>query len=427
MSEVIQVKLKDIAEVVMGQSPPGDFCNTSKSGIPLLNGPTEFGLYHPVPVQYTTNPKKHSKVGDLLFCVRGSTTGRMNWSDQTYSIGRGLAAIRSKDGKEFSSFIKSCIEVALPKLLKAATGSTFPSVSRDQLESISLRLPSDIEIEFIEDILGTLEDKIDLNRKTNETLEGIAQALFQSWFIDFDPVRAKSEGGSTGLSDEISELFPNSFEDSDFGEIPRGWEIGSLGDLVDFQNGYAFKSTDWIEKGVPVVKIGSIRPGIIDLSNVSYVNSEIANQKASYRLLPGDILIGMTGYVGEVGMVPIGEVSPLMNQRVGKLHPKQVNFKPFVFCWTRSHAFRGKVERLSEGSAQANISSKNICSIELALPTHDIFSAFSSLVDDCLERYLLSYRESETLSLLRDSILPKLISGELKVHDAEKMLEEVGV
>ena len=213
MNDSTNIQLKDIAEIIMGQSPPGDSCNISKNGLPLLNGPTEFGSHHPVPVQYTTDPKKLSEEGDLLFCVRGSTTGRMNWSNQRYAIGRGLAAIRSRKNKKYSSFIKGCLEVSLPNLLMSATGSTFPSVSRDQLESIPIILPPSKKVEFIETILGTLDKRIELNKKTNETLEEIAKALFKSWFIDFDPVKAKSEGRSTGLPDEISDLFPDSFED----------------------------------------------------------------------------------------------------------------------------------------------------------------------------------------------------------------------
>jgi type I restriction enzyme S subunit len=97
--------LSDIAEIVMGQSPSGDTCNERGIGIPLLNGPTEFGTKHPQPVQYTTDAKKIALSGDLLFCVRGSTTGRMNWADQQYAIGRGLAAIRGKGGYP-SSFVQ---------------------------------------------------------------------------------------------------------------------------------------------------------------------------------------------------------------------------------------------------------------------------------------------------------------------------------
>ncbi|OOP57394.1 MAG: hypothetical protein AYP45_03495 [Candidatus Brocadia carolinensis] len=96
--------LGDIAQIIMGQSPAGEFCNDNREGIPLLNGPTEFSSYHPNPVQYTTDPKKVAEKGDLLFCVRGSTTGRMNWADRRYAIGRGLASLRHIKGSAFQPF-----------------------------------------------------------------------------------------------------------------------------------------------------------------------------------------------------------------------------------------------------------------------------------------------------------------------------------
>lgn len=123
----------DIAEIIMGQSPSGETCNELGNGVPLLNGPTEFGNYHPSPVQFTTDPKKFAEIGDLLFCVRGSTTGRMNWADQRYAIGRGLAAIRHKNAKNLQPFLKGVIDYYLPMLLTEATGSTFPNVSSQQL------------------------------------------------------------------------------------------------------------------------------------------------------------------------------------------------------------------------------------------------------------------------------------------------------
>ena len=110
-------KLRDIAEIVMGQSPKGDSCNQSGIGIPLLNGPTEFGNYHPIPVQFTTEAKKCAKTGDLLFCVRGSTTGRMNWADQKYAIGRGIAALHHREGIEYQPYLEGVIEYIYSNLI----------------------------------------------------------------------------------------------------------------------------------------------------------------------------------------------------------------------------------------------------------------------------------------------------------------------
>ena len=133
----------DIATVIMGQSPEGDDCNNAGIGEPLLNGPTEFGFYSPSPVQWTTNGKKHCVEGDLLFCVRGSTTGRMNWANQSYAIGRGLAAIHHKSDCTLNWFVKAMIDNSLQEILSAATGSTFPNVGKDLLNGFQVIIPDD--------------------------------------------------------------------------------------------------------------------------------------------------------------------------------------------------------------------------------------------------------------------------------------------
>lgn len=133
----------EVATVIMGQSPEGDDCNNEEIGDPLLNGPTEFGFYSPTPVQWTTNGKKYCVDGDLLFCVRGSTTGRMNWANQSYAIGRGLAAIRHKKDAGLNWFIKAMIDNSLLEILAAATGSTFPNVGKDLLNGFLVTIPDD--------------------------------------------------------------------------------------------------------------------------------------------------------------------------------------------------------------------------------------------------------------------------------------------
>ena len=135
MSEWRRGPIAEIAEVIMGQSPPGDTCNNTGHGTPLLNGPTEFGSYHPIPKQFTITPKKFANPNDILFCVRGSTTGRMNWADKKYAIGRGIAAIRHKRGKDYQPFLKAVIDYKLSELLAAATGSTSARVTSVVFES----------------------------------------------------------------------------------------------------------------------------------------------------------------------------------------------------------------------------------------------------------------------------------------------------
>ena len=134
------VRLGDVAEVVMGQSPLGMHCNRDGEGVPLLNGPTEYGPNHPVPAQWTTDAKKMSRERDVLFCVRGATAGRMNWADRDYAIGRGVAAIRHRSGPPLQRFLRAMVDFRLAELLSHVTGSTFPNLSYDQITQ--LRVPA---------------------------------------------------------------------------------------------------------------------------------------------------------------------------------------------------------------------------------------------------------------------------------------------
>jgi type I restriction enzyme S subunit len=132
---------KDIARIIMGQSPPGNSYNREERGIPLLNGPTEFGESHPSPVQWTTDSKRECMKGDILFCVRGSTTGRMNWADQTYSIGRGIAAIRATRKKMLPDFVYGMIHIQVNDILHKAEGGVFPNFNKGQLASLPIPVP----------------------------------------------------------------------------------------------------------------------------------------------------------------------------------------------------------------------------------------------------------------------------------------------
>jgi type I restriction enzyme S subunit len=374
--------------------------------------------------------KSRPAKGDLLLTKDGSI-GRLALCDRDdICINQSVALLQS-NGKGDFRYIKYLLEAPeyQRKMESDSDGSTIKHIYITRVDKMIIPLPPRKEQQGIVSILGTLDDKIELNRKTNETLEAMAKALFKSWFVDFDPVRSKAEGRPTGLPAEISDLFPDSFEDSELGEIPSGWKVMELGMVSTFLNGYAFKSSDWQEHGVPVVKIGSVKPGFVDVDNVSFVSDEIAVSKDRYRLSAGDILIGMTGYVGEVGLVPISESPPLLNQRVGKVAPMSdaIVSRSFLYNWMRTSTFKYSVEVLSHGSAQANVSSDSIQSIPHAIPSSDIESAFASICEPILDRLLEGHREQKFLANTRDALLPKLISGEIRIPDAERMLEEVGI
>jgi type I restriction enzyme S subunit len=184
--------------------------------------------------------------------------------DQTYLITRRVFAMRGKAGVLDNRYLLyACLSSIVQDELQARIrGSTVPRVLKTDILGLKIPLPAIEEQKAIAHILGTLDDKIELNRKTNETLEAMAKALFKSWFVDFDPVRAKAEGRNTGLPAEISDLFPDSFEDSELGEIPSGWEVAQLGDVLEVDKGVSYKG-DFLSdsEGLPMVNLGCFAGG----------------------------------------------------------------------------------------------------------------------------------------------------------------------
>jgi len=279
---------------------------------------------------------------------------------------------------------------------------------------------SDESCLILSSFLGALDDKIDLNRRTNETLEAMARALFRDWFVDFGPTRAKMAGQAPYLAPKIWELFPDRLDDEG---KPEGWLNGTLESVTNLQNGYAFKSSDWLSAGIPVVKIGAVKPSVVDLNNLSFVSSRFLVERPNFILNSGDILIGLTGYVGEVGRLPPYTPSPLLNQRVARFLPN-TSFYAYVFCVGRQKAFKEFVENKAHGSAQANVSTKDILTYPITIPTMNISKIFEIHVRRFLQKTDNNLSEIGTLTQLRDLLLPKLMSGEIRIRDAEKMVED---
>ena len=297
------------------------------------------------------------------------------------------------------------------------TGSTVSNLRIPVLESLKIPTPPmSLQLE-IATTLGALDDRITLLRETNATLEAIAQALFKSWFVDFDPVRANMEGRvPEGMDEATATLFPDSFEESELGLMPKGWRGGTLADLAEFQNGYAFKSKDWVDSGHPVVKIGDVKPGIIDFTGCSYVTPETTSGLDRFRLKRGDLLVGMTGYVGETGLVAEVEPAAYLNQRVGRIAtPKGLRDVGFVYCLVRNSEFKTYAEAQSHGSAQANISGSALLNYSAVIPANDVMSKFNDLIHPILETILSNHEQAQTLATLRNTLLPRLISGQLRL------------
>ena len=348
--------------------------------------------------------------------------------DQTYLITRRVFAMRGKKGLLDNAYLLyTCLSsIVQDELQSRIRGSTVPRVLKTDILGLQIPLPSIEEQKAIAHILGTLDDKIELNRKTNETLEAMAKALFKSWFVDFDPVRAKAEGRPTGLPEEISDLFPDSFEDSELGEIPSGWECCSFTQLVEVISGgtpktsvdeYWNGSVNWFS----VVDAPSSSDCWVIQTEKSITHQGL-NNCSSKLLSTGTTIISARGTVGKVCLA--GQ-DMAMNQSCYGLRSKAENGGFFCFYLTKSLV--EILEARAHGSVFSTITRDTLDGVSTISPPLEVIQSFNGIAGALLGKIKNNLEDNRILGNQRDALLPKLISGEIRIPDAEKMLEKVGV
>jgi len=293
-------------------------------------------------------------------------------------------------------------------------GSAQPNISPSLIHGIEIPLPPLPEQCAIARILGALDDKIELNRRMNETLEAMARALFKSWFIDFDPVRAKAEGRDPGLPADIAALFPDSFQDSDLGEIPEGWKVQPFSDIVDIIGGGTPKTT------VPEYWGGDIPWfSVVDdprATDVWVVDTEKkitqeGVEMSSTRILPvGTTIISARGTVGKLALVG---VPMAMNQSCYGLQGKAEGSSSFTYYSTRRLV--AVLQQHAHGSVFDTITRDTLAGVSIPVPPANVAQAFEFRVSPIVEQLRATLFESRTLAALRNTLLPKLLSGEIQV------------
>lgn len=317
-------------------------------------------------------------------------------------------------------------------------GSTQPLLTQRSLLTLTIDVPSINEQKEIAHILGTLDDKIELNRKTNETLEAMAKALFKSWFVDFDPVRAKAEGRPTGLPAEISDMFSDSFEDSELGEIPSGWSVEELRDCsLDISSGR--RPRGGIDKnlsfGIPSIGAESIAPvGQFDFSKTKWVDAAFAESTTKGWIQNYDVALYKDG--GKPGefrprTALYGDGFPferaMVNEHVFLLRSSQLGQPYLYYLFNFDLVLAQIIHKGSSKGAQPGLNQDEVRTSSFVKPVKGLLDIFNRTVEPVIRKQLLLGKECHALSELRDSLLPQLISGEIRIPDAGKMLEEVGV
>jgi type I restriction enzyme S subunit len=295
------------------------------------------------------------------------------------------------------------------------SGSAQPSLNRNFVHPVTVNVPPLPQQREIAHILGTLDDKIELNRQMNETLEAMARALFKSWFVDFDPVRAKAEGRDPGLPTDIAALFPDSFEDSELGEIPKGWMVKPIGDLATVQGGStpSTKEPCYWEGGAhywvtPKDLSGLSNPVL--LGSERKITDAGLTQISSGLLPPGTVLLSSRA---PIGYLAVAEVPVAINQGFIAMQPSDGVSNLFLLLWAK--VAHETILSRANGSTFLEISKSNFRPIPVVTPSPAVMEAFDRAVRPMYSRIVVDERESRTLSEVRDSLLSKLISGELRV------------
>jgi type I restriction enzyme S subunit len=375
------------------------------------------------------------RMGDIVFSRVGSVDRRslVRRAEDGWLFSGRCLRVRPNANRIDSGFLSYFFGLSAFKehIRAIAVGATMPSLNTSILSDVVVPHPRDIsEQRAIAHILGTLDDKIELNRRMNETLEAMARALFKSWFVDFDPVRAKAEGrwkhgqSLPGLPANLYDLFPDRFVDSELGEIPAGWEVKTIGDLAEVVGG-STPSTSRLEFWESGCHCWATPKDLAALTSPVLLNTERRVTDAGLAqigsgLLPiGTVLLSSRA---PIGYLAIAETPVAINQGFIAMKPKGEVTSPFLLLWTRfAHE---EILSRANGSTFLEISKSNFRPIPAARPKEPVFRAFDSLVTPLYRRLVSNVRESRTLAAIRDMLLPELISGELRVKDAERFLEE---
>jgi len=367
--------------------------------------------------------------GDIVFARKGGIERCALVSKQQTGWFLGSDGIRLRPPKTCNArFLAYALQTSAVKewLLQHSTGSTMASLNQATIGRLPIALPALHVQDAVADTLELFDDRITLLRETNATLEAIAQALFKSWFIDFDPVRAKMGGCvPEGMDEDTAALFPNGFEESELGAVPTGWQFRRLGDVSSYlSRGISPKYLE--DGGVLVLNQKCIRDFSVDYSKGRRHDS--SQRKIEGRqIATGDVLVNSTG-VGTLGRVAqilsLPESAVIVDSHVTIIRPGPNLSWPYLGQFMMRK--QSDIEAMGEGSTgQTELSRSKLAEISVLVPPEHILAAFDRLVIPIKQRISLNESEIRNMAKLRDALLPRLISGQLRIPGAEAKIDAI--
>ena len=388
-----------------------------KRGYDLPRGARKPGV---VPLVSSSGVSDHQ--GEVMVRGPGVVTGRYGTLGQVFFIEQDFWPLnttlyvhdfKGNDPRFISYFLRSL------DLGGYSDKAAVPGVNRNHLHREPVRVPSSkAEQRRIANILGTLDDKIELNRRMNETLEEMARALFKSWFVDFEPVRAKADGRDPGLPAHVADLFPDRLVDSALGEIPEGWAVKSIGDLAEIVGGGtpSTKEPAYWDDGAHywATPKDLSRLDVPVLLETGRRITDAGLAKIGSGLLPvGTVLLSSRA---PIGYLAVAEVPVAVNQGFIAMKPKESVPSSFLLRW--AEAASEVIVARANGSTFLEISKSNFRPIPVAVPPVPLLEVSGKLLESLHRRVVSNSRESRSLIALRDRLLPELLDGTLNVEAA---------
>ena len=330
----------------------------------------------------------------------------------TDEVGHGsteFIVIRGRPGvtdTEFAFYLTRSASVRDYAIAQMSGTSGRQRVPVDALSTLIVPIPSLPEQRATARVLGALDDRIELNRRMNETLEAMARALFRSWFVDFDPVRAKMEGRDTGLPPDIAALFPDRLVESELGEIPGGWDVLSLDQIAVFRNGLALQRyrPEEDDKWLPVLKIAQLRAGVAN-------GSERARASIPREVIveDGDVVFSWSGSL-ELRVWTGGPAA--LNQHLFKVTSSAYS-KWFVLRCIESHLNDFRAIAADKATTMGHIKREHLREAQCVVPDHDLLEAANRVFQPLLHNFVQQGLLTRRLIAIRDTVLPRLVSGEV--------------
>lgn len=382
-----------------------------------------------------STPKTNSfNIGDVLFSNIRTYFRKVWFATFSGGVSADVLVFRSKNSEDlYEKYLYYILsdEAFIQYTVTSAKGTKMPRGDKSAIMNYEVKLPSLPTQKRIAYILSTLDDKIELNRKMNQTLEEMAQALFKSWFVDFDPVHAKAGCSSDeeleiaarelGISKDVLELFPSEFDESELGMIPKGWGIQELSSITEILNGHAFKSGDYTKEGTFVLRTKNFSDDgyVENASDDVYLPDSFLTSHSKFLCEPYDFHLVMVGAsIGKTSMILPLNLPALRNQNMWCFRPKY-GFASKVFL---NNLVKNVVKLqmgFANGSAREFFTKGSFFSQQVIVPSDSVLTNYDKLTMPLLEKINYNQAQIQSLQKIRDTLLPKLLSGELDVSELD--------